>query len=338
MNNRKSLFDISWQVSEEVYRKDPAYSYSRASRLLNEGPMGLIKPQDKKTDSLTFGSLVDCILTDAENFNERFFVADTHKTSDFIKKTVGLIYENYGQIFDSLEEVGEDMLPYIELEDWQSNWGPAAKIRNVIKDGSDYYKLLKYSEGKEIVTKAEAEAAKATVIALKEHMFTSGIFDIDEENEELLYQLKFKSDIKGIPVKIMLDIVKVNHLYKTIIPMDLKTTGKPEYKFNKSYFEWNYWIQSPLYSTVLKDNLLKDDFFRDYELLPFRFVVINKVNLSPMIWVDDDPDGIADKIIETHNTTWQDLFQDMHWYYENQLFSYDRKTYENGGTKSININ
>ena len=136
----------------------------------------------------------------------------------------------------------------------------------------------------------------------------------------------------------MLDIVKVNHLYKTIIPIDLKTTGKPEYKFNGSYFEWNYWIQSPLYSRVLKDNLLKDEFFKDYELLPFRFVVINKLSLSPMVWVDDNPDGVAKRILEIHNTSWEKLLQDVNWHYENQLFSYDRETYEKGGVKSININ
>ena len=44
---RKSLYDLSWQVSEEEYRADPAYSYSTIARFNREGFDNLDKWYDK---------------------------------------------------------------------------------------------------------------------------------------------------------------------------------------------------------------------------------------------------------------------------------------------------
>ena len=74
----RSLKDISWNISEEDYRKDPALSYSTLARFNREGFNNLNKLFDKiETPSLTFGSAVDSIITGGmEEFNERFIVAD----------------------------------------------------------------------------------------------------------------------------------------------------------------------------------------------------------------------------------------------------------------------
>ena len=44
---RKSLYDLSWKVSEEEYRADPAYSYSTIARFNREGFDNLDKLYDK---------------------------------------------------------------------------------------------------------------------------------------------------------------------------------------------------------------------------------------------------------------------------------------------------
>ena len=81
---RKSLYDLSWQVSEEEYRADPAYSYSTIARFNREGFDNLDKLYDKlETPSLLFGSMVDTLLTDGqEEFDKRFEVAQFPAISD----------------------------------------------------------------------------------------------------------------------------------------------------------------------------------------------------------------------------------------------------------------
>ena len=58
---RKSLKDISWNVTEAEYRADSALSQSTLTRYEREGFNNLSKLFDKiESPSLTFGSAVDC--------------------------------------------------------------------------------------------------------------------------------------------------------------------------------------------------------------------------------------------------------------------------------------
>lgn len=43
-------------------------------------------------------------------------------------------------------------------------------------------------------------------------------------------------------------------------------------------------IQSRLYWRVLRDNLDRDPYFKDFELLDYRFIVVNRETLTPLVW------------------------------------------------------
>ena len=92
----KSLYDISWQVSEEEYRADPALSYSTLARYEREGFNNLDKLFDKiETPSLTFGSAVDALITGGqEEFDSKFAVFDIPSIPDSIVKIVKRLSNN----------------------------------------------------------------------------------------------------------------------------------------------------------------------------------------------------------------------------------------------------
>jgi hypothetical protein len=85
----------------------------------------------------------------------------------------------------------------------------------------------------------------------------------------------------------MADLIIVDYDNKIIYPVDLKTSFKPEYKFFKSFIEWRYDIQSKLYYKVIRRNLDMDDYFKDFKLMPYRFIVVNKRTLNPLVWEYD---------------------------------------------------
>ena len=91
---KKSLREISWQVSEEEYRADPALSYSTLARYEREGFNNLDKLFERiETPSLTFGSAVDSIITGGQSeFDERFLVAEFPSTPDSIIKIVKYLF------------------------------------------------------------------------------------------------------------------------------------------------------------------------------------------------------------------------------------------------------
>jgi hypothetical protein len=86
---RKSLKDLSWQVTEEEYRKDPALSYSMLSKYERGGRFDSLPTlyDSVSTPSLTFGSMVDSMLLgELGEFDSRFVVAELPGMSDALRE------------------------------------------------------------------------------------------------------------------------------------------------------------------------------------------------------------------------------------------------------------
>lgn len=332
---RKSLADLALNITEEEYRSDPALSYSKLSSFFRQGPKSLISNEKIDTPALRAGSLVDCLLTAPEEFDDRFYVADIDKFSDTIRKIVERIYLEHTDFTDQICEIQEDLLINIlNEENYQSNWKDKTRIDKIIDLGQDYYTVLKYSTGKIVISPQEFQEAQQCVQTLKTHPFTYQIFECNED-EEMFYQLKFKTEIGGIKTRIMMDLIKCNHKTKRIKPFDLKTSGKSEEKFEESYENWCYWIQSPKYKRVLENVLGEDDYFKDFIVEDFKFIVINKTNLCPLVWDDYDPKAVKFAIFRKYGVTWMSLLQDANWHLQNGKFDYSRKSYENNGCNPI---
>ena len=335
MPMHKSLADISWQVDEATYRADNALSYSRLSQFFKQDPKALISTEKVDTPSLRFGSLVDCILTAPEEFDDRFYVADIDRFSDTIRKIVERIYLEHEEWTDQICEINEDVLiGVLNEESYQSNWKDRTRIDKIIDLGQDYYTVLKYSTGKIVISPQEFKEAQQCVQTLKTHPFTYQIFECNED-EEIFYQLKFKARVFDVNARCMFDIIRVNHKNKTIELIDLKTTGKNEEEFEKSFLDWNYWIQAQLYKSILLEVLGEDEYFGNFIMLDFKFLVINKINLCPLIWDTKNIHIEADKIKQKFGITYQSLLQDANWHMRNGKFDYSRKSYENNGCNPI---
>lgn len=285
--NNKSLKDISWDVSEETYRQDPALSYSTLARYEREGFNNLSKLFDKiSTPSLTFGSIVDTIITGGKDeFDEKFLVADIPNISDTIIQIVKEIFKNYSDNCDSLNEIFDDVIISIANQfNYQPNWRPETRAKAIKEKGAEYYNLLFIADNRTIIDSLTFNEAKLAVKALRESESTKFYFDEDDSNIKRYYQLKFKANLEGIDYRCMADCLITDYENKTIIPVDLKTSGHPEWEFYKSFITWNYQCQARLYWRIIRDNLDKDSYFKDFELLDYRFVVVNKNTLTPLVW------------------------------------------------------
>lgn len=330
---RKSLADLALNITEEEYRADPALSYSKLSSFFRQGPKALISNEKIDTPSLRFGSLVDCILTAPEEFDDRFYVADIDKFGDKMR----LIVEMLNQMCPDAETI-EDCIDQYMIETlntvgYQSGWKDDTRIKKVKELGAEYFTVLKYSTGKIVISPQEFSEAQQCVQTLKTHPFTYQIFECNED-EEIFYQLKFKTDIGEANMRCMFDIIKINYKDKWIRPIDLKTTGKSTEEFEKSFLDWNYWIQGQAYSFILKSVLGFDNYFKDFKILPFQFCTINKNDLNPLIWEMDNEKTL--KFIEDkYSVSWVSLLEDANWHFKNGKFDYSRKSYENNGCNPI---
>ena len=289
----KSLYDISWQVSEEGYRADPALSYSTLARYEREGFNNLDKLFDKiETPSLTFGSAVDSLITGGqEEFDERFIVAEFPSTPDSIIKIVKSLFSQYGDSYRSLITIPDDaIIKETEYQSYQMNWKPETRAKVIKEKGADYYNLLFIAGSKTILDTQTYQDVCNAVDALKTSEATKFYFADNnpfEPNIERFYQLKFKATLNGIDYRCMFDELVVFSDTKEIQPLDLKTSCKKldrEWDFPSHYIEWSYQIQNRLYVRILQDVISKDEYFKDFKILPYKDIIIFRGSDTPLVW------------------------------------------------------
>lgn len=288
MNKIKSLEDISWKVTEEEYRADKALSYSTLAKYSRSGFNGLSSLFDKiETPSLTFGSAVDSIITGGfEEFNDRFLVIDYETPSDTIIKMCQCLYESNKELRSLEEGTNDELSIIIDRFNYQPNWKPETRIKVFKEKGTEYFNLLHLKEGKTLLDRDTYNDVIKTVESLQNSRSTEWYFKPNNpfENVERLYQLKFKGTFNGVNYRCMADLIIVDYETKTIIPVDLKTSSKHEWDFFKSFMDWSYHIQARLYWNIIRQNLDNDPYFKDFNLLDYRFIVVNRHSLSPLVW------------------------------------------------------
>ena len=287
----KSLKDLSWQVSEEEYRADPALSYSTLAKYEREGFNNLDKLFDRiDTPSLTFGSAVDSIITGGqEEFNERFIVADYPNISDSLVQIAKILFDRYKDNHRRVEEIPDSILAEVGKE---CNYYTGDKYINyrvkLIKENcQDYYNLLYIAQDKTILSTQTYQDVCNAVNSLKNSAATKFYFAENNPFEpeiERFYQLKFKGVFNDIVYRNMADLIVVNHKEKWVLPVDLKTSSHTEWDFYKSFVDWRYDIQARLYWAIIRQNMDKDEYFKDFKLLDYRFIVVNRRTLTPLVW------------------------------------------------------
>lgn len=288
---RKSLKDISWQVTEPEYRADPALSYSTLARYEREGFNNLDKLFERvESPSLVFGSAVDTLITGSEEeFNEHFMVAQLdNPPSDTLITITKKLFDTWKDGYTDIRDIPDDhIISTIQDIPWNNHWLPKTRAKKIKEDCAAYYKLLYLSEGKTILSTYTYQDVMNTVDKLKSADATKFYFEQDnpfDDNIERLYQLKFKATLDGVDYRCMADLVIVIHDKKLVVPIDLKTSYKPEWDFYKSFLEWRYDIQARLYWKIMRYNMDRDPYFKDFKLADYRFIVANRRTLTPLVW------------------------------------------------------
>lgn len=286
---KKELSSISWQVDEPTYRADPALSQSTLGTYEKLGFNGLDHLFDKKeTPSLTFGGCTDSILTGGmDEFASRFSVLDINITEGGMNVASKLLSMNLP--FEVFEEIPEQVVSDAAKDAgfWQADKWDKKRYSEVLKTGNiaEYYNTSRHSDKTIISTETYSDVLKC-VTALKESPATSGYF---AENDPLspvrrYYQLKFKGSHDGVTYRGMMDLLIVDYENKVIYPCDLKTSSHTEWDFEDSFIQWGYNWQARLYWRLIRMNLDKDSYFKDFKLENFRFIVVNRKSLIPLVW------------------------------------------------------
>lgn len=336
-NSKSDFKSLSWDVSEETYRADSALSYSMLSKFNREGFNNLSTLKDKvDSPSLLFGSMVDTLITDGtEAFEKKYMAAEYKSPSDAQMKIAKDLYDNFNETYSSIEDIPDSViLGRAEAYKYQANWRNETRVKVLKESCSEYYNLRKAAGDRILVESSMVNDAMSCRQALYENPQTSRMFVEDPFDTDIqrYFQLKFRGSFKSvitentvIPLRCMADLIIVDHSSKKIIPVDLKTSSKKEWDFHKSFYEWGYWIQAQLYWYIIHEAMLKDPVFSSYVLQDYRFVVVNRESLTPLVWTYGDTEKTTDAIYGRRGNlvcrNWRGIASEL-WYY---LTHEDRK-------------
>ena len=285
----KELSEISLPITEPQYREMPELSYSTLATYEKSGYNGLEHLFDKKeSQSLTEGSMVDTLITGSvEEFEEHFYVADFPSIGDKEKMVADYLFLNYGGQYPVLEDLPATyILEAANAYEFQKNWKDETRVKVLTERCSTYYSLKVQAGNRAVVSVETMERIQAMVRALRESPATCGYFVDNDEMTPVrrYYQLKFKANLDGVGYRCMSDLLVVNYETKSVFPIDLKTSGHKEWDFEDSFIQWMYVIQARLYWRIIRANMDRDEYFKDFSLKDYRFIVVNKNTLTPLVW------------------------------------------------------
>lgn len=286
----KQFTSITLPITEEEYRNDGNLHYSTLAKF-DRGGFGSIATLDEKIDtpSLRYGSLVDLMITGSrEEFENQYVIADFPELQPAFLKYAKALYDKFHTQYSSLTKVPDvDILAVADEIEFYKNWRPDNRIKAAKEQCDEYYRLLIIAEGKTVIDQQTYDEAAAAARALRNSPATAWYFAKDNpfDGIERVYQAKFKAEFDGIPYSAMMDLVVIDHNEKKIYPCDLKTSSHMEYDFFRSFIEYSYDIQARQYAAILKANIEKDNYFKDFEIMPYRFIVVNRKSLNPLVWV-----------------------------------------------------
>lgn len=289
-----NFYDLSWKVTEPEYREDKALSYSTIARYDREGFNNLDKLFDKQeTQSLTFGSAVDALITGGqEEFDNNFMVAEFPPIKESVLTMVKAAFNNFCDTYRQLIDIPDkDIIFLTEVYAFQLNWKPETRAKVIKEQGNEYYSLLYAAGNRKILSTEVKEEVDNAVEILKTSEATKEMFAPNNPFDTSIiryYQLKFKDTIDEVKYRCMADLITVDYKNKIVYPIDLKTSSKTEWDFYKSFIEWKYSHQARLYWKIIRDNMDKDSYFKDFTLANYRFVVVNKKTLTPLVWEYED--------------------------------------------------
>lgn len=289
-----SLKKYTIDITDEEYHDNPAWCYSTISRYAKEGFQAIATLHDSKptTPSMEFGSLFDSIITKGINETKKEYVIDDTSVPP-AEKTVFDTLLSKGYKVDFQEIPTSDLINVMEECSFYPKYKTDTRLKKLY-DASAYYD--KRRTGKKIVSRNDLEDAFEMAKALYDNEYCKSLFGHkNTESIEYLYQLKFITDYtlpsgRTVTMKIMPDLIILNHEDKTIQLVDLKTSSVPAHMFKDNFIKFRYDLQASIYSDVISHIISNDKVLKNYTILPYLFTDISRTDKVPVTHLYDQTD------------------------------------------------
>lgn len=194
------------------------------------------------------------------------------------------------QVFEAANAEGY----YMNRRNKEDNWELDTRIAELLKqNGQAYWTDLALAEGKQVLSDDEQMVVNAIILSLTTHKHTAHLFK-DSADIDIVYQYPMYWSYKDVDCKGMIDMVIINHKFKRIILIDIKTTMELILRFHRAVNKRRYDLQASFYTYGLKQTLdslstIVNRSIHDYSIANFAFVAESTTRPGvPLIYVLSD--------------------------------------------------
>jgi hypothetical protein len=293
--------------------------------------------EDKDTQAATIGRVVETLLLEPEEFDNRFYMSSCAEApSALMLAFVNALYkhtkeatDDHGNVTRSFEDISKDA--YVDS-------GFKIKYEAVIgkfvgSDAEIYYNEMRTVKAKNltVVTAEDVSNAEKIVEELRNNPVTKDVVNLVSSSRYTVNnQLQVEGyEIDGHKFKSMMDKVVVDHDEKTVQVYDLKCTWSVENFLEEYYLYRRAYIQAFLYREAAAF-WASELGYGDYEILAPRFIVCDSTNYyNPLIYtlsqsdLDDAYKGFTYKNREYKGVG--SIIADLKWAMENNTWNISRE-------------
>jgi len=303
--------------------------------------------EDEDSKAATMGRMVETLLMEPEQFDDRFYVSTCITTpTNLMLEFVEALYRH------TIAATSEDGIVTRSFEemciDAHAESGFKIKLDAVLgkfigSDAEIYYKEIREVRPRNltVVTTQEINNAEKIVVELKTNPVTSEIVNTTSDVQYSVHnQLQVEGyDVLGHQFKSMMDKVIVDHKAKTVQVYDLKCTWSVENFYSEYYLYRRAYIQGFLYHKAA-ETWASEMGYGDYTILLPRFIVCDSTNYSnPLVYAmtQDSMDNALNGF--EHNGRpypgVAKIVEDLQWALENDKWNISRENYINNGVVNI---
>ena len=302
--------------------------------------------EDKENQAATIGRLVETLLLEPEQFDNRFYMSACASTpTGLMLDFVEALYRVTKQATDAFGVVTR---PFDELtKDAYLESGFKIKIEQVISkfvgtDAEVYYNEIRKvrSQNLTVINSNDVTNAERIVTELRNNIVTKDVVNLTSNiRYTILNQYQVESYVVDNHVfKSMFDKLVVDHEKQTVQVYDLKCTWSVENFYDEYYLYRRAYIQAYLYTRATIH--LTETKWKGYTALIPEFIVCDSTNYyNPLIYtltqedLEDCYNGFTHKGRNYPGV--KELIEDLDWALYNGVWNISRTNFENGGLVNI---
>tara|TARA_R110002020_G_scaffold229316_5_gene440062 strand:- start:370 stop:1395 length:1026 start_codon:yes stop_codon:yes gene_type:complete len=291
---------------------------------------------DRDSKAFDLGSAIHCYMFEFTAFHNRYVISPSNPVGGMM----GIFIESYVEAEDTM--INENMPEKLKLDGYLTlhelcydKSGFKTALETVLKkfnsdENQAYYKFLKENLGKTVLSQDDMNTILACHASILKHeKATSLIFPGtgDRKPEFEISWIYKKVDVKSIIDNLILDVEN-----KKVYIVDLKTTSKSVYNFERSYNTYGYYRQMAIYKLAVHSYLEKLGInLQDYDISSY-IVVVQTTGLHECVVYKPDSLDLSIGIDE-----FDGLVHKYKWHVNNDQWDFPMEYYNNNGIINLKL-